>query len=175
MNSVKDIQVLLVDDNRQMRALVRSLLRAAGVYRVAEAEGSVEAFDLMHRFQIDLIIADWMMRPIDGIAFTKMVRLAKDSPSPMAPILMLTAHTEVSRVAQARDAGVNGFIKKPISARLLFERISAALLDTRPFVRTETFFGPDRRRGADPRYVGPHRRASDRPDFIDLEDERLRA
>ena len=47
----------------------------------------------------------------------------------------------------ARDAGVSGFIKKPISARLLFDRISNVLTDTRLFVRSVDFFGPDRRRG----------------------------
>jgi DNA-binding response OmpR family regulator len=77
------------------------------------------------------------------------------------PILMLTAHTEASRVAAARDAGVSGFIKKPISARLLFDRVANALTDTRAFVRAADFFGPDRRRGETPGYAGPWRRESD--------------
>ncbi len=88
---------------------------------------------------------------------------------------MLTAHTEASRVAAARDAGVTGFLKKPISARMLFERMSSALLDDRPFVRTPDFFGPDRRRGATPGYSGPFRRAEDRGDTFDIDDLRQRA
>ncbi|MES1199694.1 MAG: response regulator [Pseudomonadota bacterium] len=177
MSSVGDIQVLIVDDNRQMRFLMRSLLRAAGVYRVAEAEGALEAFDLMNRFPVDIVLADWMMRPVDGIAFTRMVRLAEDSPNPYVPVLMMTAHTEKSRVRAARDAGVSGFIKKPISARLLFERMSASLLDTRVFVRTPSYFGPDRRHPNIGReYAGPLRRSTDtRPDMLDIEDVRLRA
>jgi DNA-binding response OmpR family regulator len=101
-----------------------------------------------------------------------MLRRDADSPNPYAPVLMLTAHTEASRVEAARDAGVTGFVKKPISARLLFERITSALTDTRMFVRSADFFGPDRRHGQDPNYAGPLRRASDRVDTVDVDDER---
>lgn len=174
MASISDIQVLIVDDNRQMRFLMRSLLRAAGVYRVAEAEGAVEAFDLMNKLTPDLVLVDWLMKPVDGIAFTRMVRRSEDSPNPYAPILMMTAHTEISRVAAARDAGVTGFLKKPISARVLFERMSAALLDPRMFVRAGDYFGPDRRHGVSPSYAGPFRRESDAPvdNTYDLDDVR---
>ncbi len=184
MTSLSEIQVLVVDDNQQMRFLTRALLRAAGVYRVAEAGGAMEAFDLMHRFPVDLILADWRMQPVDGLAFTRMVRCAEDSPNAYVPILMMTAHTEMSRVAAARDAGVNGFLRKPISARVMFERMSAALLDNRAFVRTETYVGPDRRRGQKAGYAGPFRRANDQAahvavdpvfDTLDLDDMRWRA
>jgi DNA-binding response OmpR family regulator len=118
-----------------------------------------------------------------------MMRWNNDSPNPYIPLLMLTAHTEASRVAAARDAGVSGFIRKPVSARTLFERISTVLTDPRMFVRTEDFMGPDRRRGEAANYQGPHRRASDRGqktaqaqgqaqiilDTIDIDDERWRA
>jgi two-component system chemotaxis response regulator CheY len=186
MSSLSDIQVLVVDDNRQMRVLTRALLRAAGVYRVAEASGALEAFDLMNRFPVDLILADWKMKPVDGLAFTKMVRGAEDSPNPYVPILMMTAHTEMSRVAAARDAGVNGFVRKPISARILFERMSGALLDTRPFVKTASYVGPDRRHGQRRGFAGPYRRAGEENlarlpaadpvfDMLDLDDVRWRA
>lgn len=185
MTSLSDIQVLVVDDNRQMRFLTRALLRAAGVYRVAEAAGALEAFELMNRFPVDLILADWKMQPVDGLAFTKMVRCAEDSPNRYVPILMMTAHTEMSRVAAARDAGVNGFLRKPISARILFDRMSAALLDNRVFVQSTTYVGPDRRRGPKRGFAGPYRRADDDQiaprapdpvfDMLDLDDVRWRA
>lgn len=177
MTSISDIHVLVVDDNKQMRFLVRCLLRAGGITKVTEAETAAQALDCMRARPIDLIVLDWKMAPIDGLAFARMVRLSHDSPNPYVPILMLTAHTEASRVAAARDAGVSGFVRKPISARLLFERISTALTDTRMFVRSDDFFGPDRRRGQAPNYAGPFRRASDMGglDTIDLDDKRWSA
>jgi two-component system, chemotaxis family, chemotaxis protein CheY len=161
--TLNDIHVLVVDDNKQMRFLVRCLLRAGGITKVTEAETGAQAFEVMRARPVDLIIVDWKMAPVDGLAFTYMVRRNHDSPN----------------VAAARDAGVSGFVKKPISARLLFDRISNVLTDTRLFVRTETFFGPDRRFGQDPHYAGPMRREADRgeasTEAVDLDDLRWTA
>lgn len=173
--SLSDIHVLVVDDNKQMRFLVRCLLRAGGILKVTEADTGDRAFEIMRAGAVDLIIVDWKMAPMDGLAFTNMVRRNHVSPNPYVPILMLTAHTETSRVISARDAGVSGFIKKPISARLLFDRIASVLTDTRMFVRSPDFFGPDRRRGEDPNYCGPFRRDGDKPGALDVDDLRWSA
>jgi len=173
MTSVSDMHVLVVDDNQQMRFLLRCLLRAGGVLNVSEAETATSAFDVLRASPVTLVLADWKMQPIDGLEFTRMVRWKHDSPNPYVPILMLTAHTEASRVAAARDAGVTGFVKKPISTRVLFERMTNALTDTRSFVRTGDFFGPDRRHMFLPDYPGPYRRSTDRgrmPDTVDIDD-----
>jgi CheY-like chemotaxis protein len=161
MTALGDVHVLVVDDNRQMRLLVRCLLRAGGLLNVTEAETALDAFESMRSRQVDLVIVDWMMQPVDGLTFTRMMRWDSASPNPYMPILMLTAHTEATRVAAARDAGVTGFIKKPISTRLLFDRVASALTDTRMFIRSDGFFGPDRRRGTPPDYAGPFRRSTD--------------
>lgn len=180
MVSLSDLHLLIVDDNQQMRFTLRCLLRAGGVYHISEAANAADAFDIMRQHTVDLLITDWNMQPIDGIAFTRMVRLNPDSPKPLTPILMITAHTEISRVAAARDAGVTGFIKKPVTARLLFERVSSALTDTRMFVRTDSFFGPDRRFAQSADYAGPFRRESDEQaprtgETLDLDDMRWSA
>jgi CheY-like chemotaxis protein len=179
MTSLGDIHVLVVDDNKQMRLLLRCMMRAGGVTRITEAETAADAFEIMRAAPVDLVLVDWKMRPIDGITFTRMARNDHDAPNPYIPILMVTAHTEVSRVAAARDAGVTGFVKKPISSRLLFERMSTALTDMRMFVRSGDFFGPDRRHDQLPDYDGPFRRAGDkpgaRPDMLDIDDARWRA
>jgi CheY-like chemotaxis protein len=179
MPSLGDIHVLLVDDNKQMRTLLRVMVRAGGVTRISEADNALDAFDIMRTTPVNLVLVDWRMRPIDGITFTRMARNDHDAPNPYIPILMVTAHTEVSRVAAARDAGVTGFVRKPISSRLLFDRMSNALTDQRMFIRSDDFFGPDRRHGQHPDYVGPFRRESDqgraRLDTFDIDEERWRA
>jgi len=176
MSALGDVHVLVVDDNQPMRLLVRSLLRAGGLANVSEAETAAHAFEVMRARPVDLVLVDWMMQPVDGLSFTRMVRWDSASLNPYLPILMLTAHTEASRVAAARDAGVTGFIKKPISTRLLFDRVASALTDARMFIRTEDFFGPDRRRGLARNYEGPLRRATDHPqrtETVDLDDLRV--
>jgi DNA-binding NarL/FixJ family response regulator len=161
MQHLSKLQFMIVDDSAQMRFLLRSLLRAGGGERIAEAETAEEAIAFMRAVDVDLMLVDWCMQPMDGIAFTKALRCGPQSPKPTVAIVMISAHSERSRVEAARDAGVNGFLVKPISTRLLFDRVSAALSDTRPFVRSPTYFGPDRRRGAVSAYLGPFRRESD--------------
>lgn len=162
MSGFERAQVLIVDDNRPMRILVRSLLRAAGLRRTFEANDPAEAFDILHANPIDLVITDLAMKPLDGIEFTTMIRRASDSPNPYVAVIMMTGHAERSRVALARDAGVTSFLVKPLSAKALIDHLNNAVVDPRPFVRSATYFGPDRRVFIDPHFRGPFRRASDR-------------
>src|ERR1700761_9036360 len=90
-----------------------------------------------------------------------MLRNSPDSKNPYLPIVMMTGHSEKSRVVEARDAGVTEFIAKPLTAKSVLERLQAVIYRPRPFVRTATYFGPDRRRRDDPAHVGPWRRAAD--------------
>ena len=83
---------------------------------------------------------------MDGLAFTRKVRLSRESPNVFTPIIMVSGHSERGRIIAARDTGVNEFVVKPISAKSLFDRIQAVIDRPRPFVRLESYFGPDRRR-----------------------------
>jgi len=80
----------------------------------------------------------------------------------MIPIIMLTGHATLRRVAEARDAGVSEFLTKPLTARAVIGRIGQVVEHPRSFVRTDDYFGPDRRRRADPNHPGPFRRSTDR-------------
>jgi DNA-binding response OmpR family regulator len=71
---------------------------------------------------------------------------------------MLTGHSEKRRVTVARDAGVTEFLAKPISAKGLYQRILNVVANPRPFIKTKTYFGPDRRRNTSNTYIGPERR-----------------
>jgi DNA-binding response OmpR family regulator len=72
---------------------------------------------------------------------------------------MLTGHSEKRRVTMARDAGVTEFLAKPISAKGLYHRILNVVANPRPFIKTKTYFGPDRRRNIANTYIGPERRS----------------
>ena len=155
------INFLVVDDNRHMRSLVKGILLALGTRLVAEAADGADAFKELRVFPADVIICDWNMSPLDGLDFVRLVRTAKDSPNPFVPILMLTGHTEMARVIEARDAGVHEFLAKPISAKGLYSRISSIIESPRTFIRASGYFGPDRRRraaGGKMEYKGKERR-----------------
>ncbi len=152
------LSFLVIDDNYHMRRLVKSILNALGIRQVREAEDGADALKVLQTFDADMVIVDWNMEPIDGLEFTKLVRTSDDSPNIYIPLIMLTGHTEMSRVFQARDAGVNEFLAKPVSAKKLYQRIKAIIETPRQFIRTPNYFGPDRRRKDDPAYSGPERR-----------------
>lgn len=161
MPGLDQIHILIVDDNRQMRFLVRSLLREFGFMRVSEAGDAVEAFEILRVHSADMIITDLAMRPIDGIEFARLVRTAPDSPDPYVPIILMTGHSDRTRVRFARDAGINTFLAKPVSAKSILHHVNAVIADRRPFVRSKSYFGPDRRVFIDRNYKGPFRRMSD--------------
>ena len=156
------VRVLVVDDNQHMRAIISTMLHSFGIRVIREAKDGAEAIDILRRWPADLAICDFLMEPTDGVEFTRQVRTAPDSPNPYLPIVMLTGHSELTRVVGARDAGVTEFVVKPLTAKALVDRINAVIFRPRPFVRTKDYFGPDRRRREDPFYAGPRRRESDR-------------
>ncbi len=154
------VKVLLADDNPHLRAIVGAVLAGIGIHKVYQCSDGAQALDFLKRWQADIAIVDFQMDPVDGVEFTHLVRNSTDSVNPNLPIIMLTGHADRARVCEARDAGVTEFIVKPVTARALFDRINAVIYRPRPFIRSESYYGPDRRRHQDP-YVGPDRRAKD--------------
>ena len=143
---LKDVKFLIVDDNAFMRNIIRRVLSALHAEKVREASDGGDALQIMQTFVPDIIILDWEMTPMDGLEFTRKVRLSKGSPNVFTPIIMVSGHSERGRIVAARDAGVNEFVVKPISAKSLFDRIQTVIERPRPYVRLKSYFGPDRRR-----------------------------
>ena len=143
---IERLNFLIVDDNKHMTMLVKNLIHALGARNVKETNDAAEAFTELTHFPGDIIIVDYQMQPLDGLDFVRLVRTGSDSPNHYVPIIMLTGHTEMSKVLNARDAGVNEFLAKPISARSLYARIQKIIAQPREFIETRTYFGPDRRR-----------------------------
>ena len=158
--NLEQLQVMLVEDNLNMRALLRSLLHAFGIRGIRDAFNGEHAITEMSHYKPDILITDWVMEPVDGIALSRFIRADDRSPDVFMPIIMVTGHTQEWRVLQARDAGVTEFLAKPISATALYHRILSVIEKPRPFVRTTTFFGPCRRRQNWSEYIGPDRRTA---------------
>jgi CheY-like chemotaxis protein len=156
------LRVLVADDNVHMRSIIVGMLKGIEVTAVYEAKDGQDAYEALGRWPADLAIVDFNMQPTDGIAFTRLVRQDPGTPNPYLPIIMLTGHSEESRVEEARDAGVNEFLVKPINVKALLGRLNEVVYRQRAFIRSSTYFGPDRRRRDSPHHSGPWRRESDR-------------
>ena len=153
------LKILVVDDNAHMRKLVVTILQAFGVVQIYEADSGERAWTVLRESNPDVLVLDWMMEGMSGLDLVKMIRADSQTPNPFVPVIMLTGHTHIDRVRQARDAGINEFIAKPVSVKTLMNRLLSVIENPRPFVRTKSYFGPCRRRRGEMEFRGPERRA----------------
>lgn len=157
----QNISILIVEDNTPMLELAKSLLLTFGIGTVHTAKHGEAGFSIFCEENPDVVIADWMMKPMDGISLTRRIRNDIASPNQFVPIILMTGFSEKRRVEQARDAGVTEFLMKPFNARDLYRRVTQIIERPRQFVRSEDFFGPDRRRKKALAYTGTRRRETD--------------
>lgn len=151
-----------------MRTLLRDVLSAFGIKKVVSVSDGGRAWRELQDFPADIAIVDWNMRPVSGLQFVKRVRQSRDSPNPFLPVIMLTAYSERRRVMMGRDAGVTEFLVKPVTPQRLYDRIAAIIEHNRSFVRSQSYFGPDRRR-VEKGVIGMDRRNKDSMTVIDLD------
>ena len=153
-----ELRFVVADDNAHMRIIVRTLLRAFGSREIYEAEDGASGLEAVEAFSPDILITDITMPIFDGIELTRMIRNPDGCRHPFLPIVVLSAYSEKKHVIAARDAGATEFLCKPVSATALYRRIQNVVANPRDFIRTKTYFGPDRRRYVNPNYSGVDRR-----------------
>ena len=123
---MENIKILVVDDESRMRKLVKDFLVREG-YTVLEAGDGMEAMDVFYEDKdIALIILDVMMPKMDGWQVCREIR-----ESSKVPIIMLTARSEERDELQGFDLGVDEYISKPFSPKILVARVNAILRRTR--------------------------------------------
>ncbi len=121
-----NFKILVVDDEMRMRKIINDFLSKNG-YTVLEAEDGEEALKMFYEINdIDLILLDVMMPKIDGWEVCKEIR--KDS---KVPIIMLTARSDESDELLGFKLGVDEYISKPFSPKILVARVEAVLRRTR--------------------------------------------
>ena len=116
------IKILVVDDEARMRKLVKDFLSVKG-YKVIEAADGEEAIDIfMEQKDIKLVLLDVMMPKMDGFETLKLIRQYSK-----IPVIMLTARSEERDELQGFNLGVDEYITKPFSPKILVARVEAIL------------------------------------------------
>ena len=121
-----DTRVLVVDDMKVMRTLVKGQLRNLQLMNIVEAENGDEAFKTLvsqsdANTPVGLILSDWNMPVQTGIDFLKKVR--SDPKFKSLPFILITAEGEVDQVKQALELGVSSFIRKPFAPATFQEKL----------------------------------------------------
>jgi two-component system chemotaxis response regulator CheY len=117
------LHVLLIDDEPFMRRTVKLMLRDIAA-RVSEAQSGEQALEFLRGGEKpDVVLCDISMEPVDGIALLTQVRTSTDESLRKVPFVMLTAHSEQTKVAAAAKLGISGYLVKPVSPKQLAERL----------------------------------------------------
>lgn len=117
------MQVLLVDDDPQIRRALGWLLRDCGFTQVIEAGDGQQALVALGQNRPNLIITDCQMPKMDGITLTRALRTRGQQ----APIIMLSGQDDPQVVEMALEAGVNHYVAKPLHAEAVTSTIQQAL------------------------------------------------
>ncbi|MBS6280192.1 MAG: response regulator transcription factor [Lachnospiraceae bacterium] len=122
---MEQIKILVVDDESRMRKLVRDFLEREG-YQVLEAGDGMEAMEIFYEDKdIALIILDVMMPRMDGWQTCREIRETSE-----VPVIMLTARSEERDELQGFSLGIDEYISKPFSPKILVARVGALLRRT---------------------------------------------
>jgi two-component system chemotaxis response regulator CheY len=139
------IKVLVVDDEFYSRKVIRALLMAIGVTDIFDAPSGAEGLEAIRTVLPDVVLVDWEMPKMDGAAFAKSVRQPGAFRHPNVPMIMLSGHSERWRVEEAMRLGVNEYLLKPVSGKLLCDRLIATLNKPRAIVKVGRYYGPEPR------------------------------
>jgi two-component system, chemotaxis family, chemotaxis protein CheY len=173
------IHILIVISSERAGDLVKRIFIALGFTNIYIAADAIEAVQYLRDIKLHLIVADadinvgnsvnkktkhlagFETLQLSGIEFIHRLRSSKSSPAPFIPVLMLMDHARDLQVIQARDAGVNEIVLKPLEAKNFCERIIALVDSPRPYITAQNYHGPCRRlaKGASP--TGVERRKRD--------------
>lgn len=112
-DSIQTLKILVVDDQLEVRSMIRGMLTELGITQIFEASDGKEALVFTDNAldMIDVVICDWNMPKLSGLELLRQMR----SVSPDIPFLMITGRSDVDSVAQAKASGVTAYVRKPFS------------------------------------------------------------
>jgi DNA-binding response OmpR family regulator len=143
---IRSVKILIVDDDHNMRKVVRTMLTAIGVREIADVSEGMAGLQAICMSAPDVVILDWEMPEVNGAEFVRAVRAPGSFPFPNVPIIVLTGHGERSCVIEAMQLGANEYLLKPVSTKALFDRLVSVLARPRPMLRSGDYYGPQPRK-----------------------------
>lgn len=132
--TLKELDILVVEDSGNMRLLLRTLLNS---FEVAAVDSARDGEDGLRKLRTNkstnLIISDWEMPSMNGRDFLYNLRHIDNEPMCFLPVIVLTGHASRSLIAEAFEAGATHLLVKPVTPASLLQRIEWVLEDDRPF------------------------------------------
>jgi len=116
-----NIKILVVDDFKTMRKIIKNILTQLGFKNIIEADDGTTALELLKKQKVDLIISDWNMPKMNGLELLKSIR--SDDSLKDIRFIMVTAEAQKENVIEAIKHGVNQYVVKPFTPKTLKEKL----------------------------------------------------
>lgn len=120
-----DKHILHVENISTLRSAVQSMLKELGFKNVEQATDGLNALDKLKHRTFDLIISDWDMPRLDGLGLLKHIRM--DERLHAIPFILISGIAEYKLVKQAMQFGVNEYVVKPFTPKLLFSKVTRSI------------------------------------------------
>ena len=138
--------VLLLQNNQAELDIMGQVFIGFGVKAIRKCLSLADAETCINGGVVfDLLIVDCDMPGGAGFDFVKRLRRMEGSDNRLAPIMLVSGHTVPSSITKARDCGANFVVAKPITPKVMFDRVMWLAREERQFVVSDSYAGPDRR------------------------------
>ncbi|NMH66845.1 response regulator [Shewanella salipaludis] len=124
---VQDLRVLIVDDSPLARKVIGRTIANLGIKQICEADDGAQAIALLQHQMFDLVITDYNMPSVDGLALTRYIRTQSNQSH--IPILMVSSEAKDTHLSNVEQAGVNALCDKPFEPRLVKQLLFQLLED----------------------------------------------
>jgi two-component system chemotaxis response regulator CheY len=138
--------VLIAEPSAHMVSLIGGMLRGIGWRDFRSAHDAQSVMTELNTRLFKVVLIDDALDGMDGIEVTRHLRASVDCKNRYVPIIMMSSAPDAKRIADARDAGVTEFLRKPFAAAHLLSRLTSIEANPRGFIEANSFTGPDRRR-----------------------------
>ena len=159
--NLRNVTSLLVDSDHFTRGLVQQMLRGFGMDTPHFYDNGTDARDYLEHTQCDVVIMEAALPDMPSADLIRWIRRTNKGQLRFVPIIVMSGYTQLRLVSQARDAGANIVIRKPVSPQALFDRLLWVARMPRPFIETGDYAGPDRRFHDNPPMDGKYKRETD--------------
>jgi CheY-like chemotaxis protein len=162
VSKLAHVHLMILDGSEQATNLLKNIFTELGFMNIHVAKDGYEGIQLMKRTVVHMIFTDWELRvrrqsvldgsgkgkelpPLSGADFVKRLRRSPRSPNPFVPVVMVVNEASGERATNARAAGINEIIVKPLKASELCRQIMNLIDDRRYFITAPDYRGPCRR------------------------------
>ncbi len=122
LSVIRNLSFLVVDDSERIRQMTIKVLREAGIERIAQAADGTEAWRILQKYAVDVVLCDWIMPNMAGIDLVKkMMRVERIAQK--TTFLMLTTVNVKASIVEALSSGVRGYLIKPFTRHQLLEKV----------------------------------------------------